>query len=43
MTDKLTDEGRTDRRTQGKTMLLSHTFTMRGSDVASLVVFRPVL
>ena len=43
MTDRLRDEGRTDRRTQGKTMMLSHTFTMRGSDVASLVEFRPVV
>ena len=43
MTAKWTDYGCTDGRAQGKTMSLSLTFTMRGSDVASLVVFRPVL
>ena len=31
-------DARTDERTE-KIMLLSHTFTMRGSDVASLVEF----
>ena len=30
-------------RTHGKIMLLSHTLTMRGHDVASLVEFRPVV
>ena len=34
---KWTDGGRTDAR---KIMLLSHTITMRGSDVASLIEFR---
>ena len=43
MTDGWTDDGRTDGRTHGKIMLLSHTPTMRGSDVASLVEFRPVV
>ena len=32
-----------ERRTPGKIMLLSHTLTMRGSDVASLVEFRLVV
>ena len=43
MTAKWTDYGCTDGRTHGKIMLLSHTFTMRGSAVASLVEFRPVV
>ena len=30
------------RQTQGKIMLLSHTLTIRGSDVASLEEFGPV-
>ena len=33
----------TDAQTDGKTMLLSHTFTMRRSDVASLVEVSPVV
>ena len=33
----------TDRWTKGKIMLLSHTLTMKGSDVASLVEFHPVV
>ena len=32
-----------DRRTNRKIMLLSHTPTMRGSDVASLVECHPVI
>ena len=36
MTDSWTDA----RRTNGKLMLLSHTLTIRGSVVASLVEFR---
>ena len=39
MTDRWTDA----RQTNGKIMLFSHTLTMRGSDVASLVEFRPVV
>ena len=39
--DSVTD-GRADRQTEWKIMLLSHTITMRGSHVASLVKFRPV-
>ena len=39
MTDRWADA----RRTNGKVMLLSHTVTMRGSDVAGLVEFRPVV
>ena len=31
MTDRWTDAGRTDGRTGGKIVLLSHTLTMRGS------------
>ena len=37
MTNRWTDDGRTEKK------LLSHTLTMRGSDVASLVEFRPVV
>ena len=37
--DRWTDEACTD----GKIMLLSHNLTMRGSDVASLVEFSPVV
>ena len=40
MTDKWTDHGRTDGQTHRKIMLLSHTLTMRGKNVASLVEFR---
>ena len=43
MTDRWMDDRRTDERTHGKVMLLSHTLTMRGSDVASLVEFCPVV
>ena len=42
-TDKWTDDGRTDRRTYRKLMLLLHILTVKGSDVASLVGFRPVV
>ena len=42
MTDRRTDDGHTERRTHRKIALLSHTFTIRGSGVASLVEFRPV-
>ena len=31
-----------DGHTHGKIMLVSHTLTMRGSDVAGLVEFHPV-
>ena len=40
MTDKWTDDGCTDERTE---MMLSHTLTIRGSDVASSVLLRPVV
>ena len=43
MTDKWTDNVRTDRRTHRKIMLLTHTVTMRGSDVLSSVEFHPVV
>ena len=44
MTDEWTDDGRTeDGRTHRKIMLLWHTLTIRGSDVASLVEFRLVV
>ena len=39
VTDRWTDAGWTN----GKIMLLLHTLTMRGSDVASLVEFCPVV
>ena len=50
----MTDRRQTDERkhndvqmdgrwTHGKRMLLSHNLTMRGSDVASSVEFRPVV
>ena len=44
MRDRWTDEmdGR-DGRTHGKIMLLSHTLTIRGSDVASSVEFHPMV
>ena len=38
MADKWTDDGRTE-----KIMLLLHTLTRRGSDVASLVKCRPMV
>ena len=41
--DKWMDDGCIDEQMQGKIMLLSHTLTMRGSDVASLVEFCPVV
>ena len=37
MTDRWTDDGRTEKK------LLSHNPTMRGSDVAGLAEFRPVV
>ena len=43
VTDSRTDYGRTADWTHGKIMLLSHILTMRGSDVASFVEFRPVV
>ena len=43
MTDRWTDGGRMNEWTHGKIMLLSNTLTMRGSDVANLVDFRPVV
>ena len=43
MTDKLTDDRRTDGRMHRKIMLLSHTLTMRGSDVARLLEFCSVV
>ena len=43
MTDKWTDDGRMDGQTHRKIMLLLNSLTMRGSDVASLVEFRPVV
>ena len=42
ITDGRMTDARMDERTE-KIMLLSHTFTMRGSDVASLVEFRLVV
>ena len=43
MTDRWTDNGCTDGKTHGKVMLLSHNLTMRVSDIAILVEFRPVV
>ena len=43
MTDKWMDNGHTDGQTHRKIMLLSHTLTIRGSDVTSLVEFHPVV
>ena len=42
MSDRETDDGRTEGQTHGK-MLLLHTLTIRGVDVASLVEFHPVI
>ena len=42
MTDRWTDT-RKDGRTENNVTLLSHTHTIRGSDVASLVEFRLVV
>ena len=39
----MTDKWMNDRWMHRKIMLLLHTLTMRGSDVASLVEFRPVV
>ena len=40
----MTVSGRTtDTQTHAKVMLLSHNLTIRGSDVANLVEFRPVV
>ena len=43
VSDKWTDDEGMDGRTHGKIILLSHTLTMKGSDVASLVEFRPMV
>ena len=43
MTDKWTDARTMDGWTHGKIMLLSYNLNMRGSGVASLVEFRPVV
>ena len=43
MTDRWTDIGHTEGQTHRKIVLLPHTLTIRGSDVASLVEFRPVV
>ena len=43
MTDKWSDDGRTDGQTHGKLMLPLHSLAMRGSDVESLVDFRLVV
>ena len=43
VSDKWTDDGGMDGRTHGKMILLSYTLIMRGSDVASLVEFRPMV
>ena len=43
MTDRLMDDGRMDGEAHGKIMLLSHTLTIRVSDVTSLVEFRRVV
>ena len=43
MTDRWMDDRPKDGQTHGKIMLLSHTRTMRGSDVARLVEFRLVV
>ena len=43
MTEKWTDNIYTDGQMHRKIMLLSHTLTMRGSDVASLIEFCPVV
>ena len=42
MTDRWVDDECTDRRTHGKIILLTHTFTIRKSGVARLVEFQPV-
>ena len=41
MTDGWMDDGRTEGRMHGKIILLLHTLTIRGSDEASFVEFRP--
>ena len=41
--DRWMDNGCMDGHIHRKIMLLPHTLTMRGSDVASLVEFRPVV
>ena len=43
MTDKWTDNRCMEGLTHGKIMLLLHTFTVKGSDVASLVEFCPLV
>ena len=41
--DRWMDHGHTEGQTHRKIMLFSYTLTIRGSDVASLVEFRPVV
>ena len=43
MTDRRTDNRHTDEQMNRKIILLSHTLTMRGRDVASLVKFCSVI
>ena len=43
MTDKSIDDGCMNGWRHGKIMLLLHTLTMKGSDVASLVEFCPMV
>ena len=43
MTDRWMDDRCMDAQTYQKIMFLSHTLTMRGSDIASLVEFHPVV
>ena len=40
--DRWMDDGHTEGHTHGKIILLLHTHTIRGSDIASLVEFHPV-
>ena len=42
MTDSWTDKGHTEGGTHRKIMLLSHSLTIKGSELASLVEFRPL-
>ena len=41
--DRRMDDGHMEGRMHGKMILLSHTLIMRGTDVASLVEFHPVV
>ena len=43
MKDRLMDTGQMNRQVDGKIMLFLHTLTTRGSHVASLVEFHPVV